>query len=297
MKTTGLDRSKRRAHNSRAAEGATSGGRRIRIAEETVAPQLIGGTPPQMTRPKQRNLTYTVRAPKWNAADRSSINCLVTFKHLPSEVPFTATPHDCEPHGREIYQRIVAGEFGEIAPFEPPPPQAPMLQEAHAALEAFWQTPQGKELASGISLHNEEVASGSSRGIVTHAEAILSDRLATLLITAGISPAAAEKMTFSGKITKAAAGGAISAKEQTALDLLKKIRNEVAHEKAGTFYTENVRLLANSLQSCLSGCTAYKPTTSLSDKWIDLIFIDAYSILNMSLEARANPGLNARIVS
>jgi hypothetical protein len=250
-----------------------------------------------MTRPEQRNFKYTVREPKWNAADRSSINCLATFEHLPREMPFTAAPYDCEPHGREIYQRIIAGEFGEIAPFESPPPVPPMPQEARTAIEAFWETLQGKELAAEISAHNEEIASGSSRGIVTHAEAILSDRLAKLLHVAGISPSGVKKLTFAAKITKAADLGAISARERMALDLLRKIRNEVAHEKTGAFYTENVRQLANSLQSCLVNYTAYQPATSLDDKWIDLIFIDAYLILNMSLEARANPSLNARIVS
>jgi hypothetical protein len=218
---------------------------------------------------------------------------------MPSEVPFTAAPNDSEAHGREIYQRIVAGEFGEIAPFEPRPlpPSLPTPQEALVAFNAFWKTPQGEELASEITLHNEEIASGSSRGIVTHAEAILSDRLTKLLHIAGLSAGDAKKMTFSGKIAKAAALGAISATEQTALDLLRKIRNEVAHEKAGTFYTESIRILTNSLHSSLATYMAYQPTSSLSDKWIDLIFIDAYVILSVSLQARANPDMHARIVS
>jgi hypothetical protein len=35
-------------------------------------------------------------------------------------IPFTASPHDCEPHGRELFTIISAN--GGIAPYIPPPP-------------------------------------------------------------------------------------------------------------------------------------------------------------------------------
>lgn len=35
-------------------------------------------------------------------------------------IPFTATPDDVEPHGREIYRRAAAGECGPILPHQPP---------------------------------------------------------------------------------------------------------------------------------------------------------------------------------
>lgn len=250
-----------------------------------------------MTRPKVRNLKYTVRAPKWSAADLSTIDCLVTFEHSPSEVPFTASAQDSEAHGREIYKRIVSGEFGEIAPFAPPPPRVPLPPEAQDSVTAFWKAPHGEELAGEIARHNEEIASGSSRAIATHAEAQLSLRLATLLLRAGTSQSHVEKMSFFQKIAEAASIGAISAREKAALDILRKIRNEVTHGIAGTFYTEPVRLMVNSLHSHLADYMTYKPTMSIDDKWIDLIFIDAYSTLSMSLSARANPNMHARIVS
>lgn len=37
-------------------------------------------------------------------------------------VPFTASPDDVEEHGRDLYARAVAGEFGEIAPYVAPVP-------------------------------------------------------------------------------------------------------------------------------------------------------------------------------
>ena len=250
-----------------------------------------------MMRPKQRNFKYSVREPRWSAADRSSIDCLVKFEHLPREASFTASPYDCAPHGQEIYRRCVAGEFGDIAPFQPPPPRPPMPVEAPAALNGFWNSPAGQELAGEISRHNEEVASGSSRGIAAHAEAVLSDRLANLLRNAGVSPRAAKKLSFARKIKDAAARDLISEKEKIALDLLRKIRNEVAHEKIGTFYTETVSELCNSLRECLANYVTYQQAKSLDDRWIDLIFINAYTILSSSQEARANPNMHARIVN
>ena len=34
-------------------------------------------------------------------------------------LPFTASPDDVEPHGRDLYARAVAGEFGPVAPADP----------------------------------------------------------------------------------------------------------------------------------------------------------------------------------
>lgn len=61
----------------------------------------------------------TAHSPK--CAEGDSITLLVKFPWLSEEVPFTASPSDTEPHGRELYQRAVAGEFGEIAPYIPEP--------------------------------------------------------------------------------------------------------------------------------------------------------------------------------
>lgn len=36
-------------------------------------------------------------------------------------IPFTASPEDSEEHGRALYALAIAGEFGEIVPYVPPP--------------------------------------------------------------------------------------------------------------------------------------------------------------------------------
>jgi hypothetical protein len=47
-------------------------------------------------------------------------------------IPFTADPADVEEIGREMYARAVAGDFGPIAEYVPPPPPEPYIAAAQA---------------------------------------------------------------------------------------------------------------------------------------------------------------------
>lgn len=69
----------------------------------------------------------TVTNLQWSK-NGDAINCVVNFESL-GEVPFAARPDDNYAHGREIYARCVAGEFGPIGEYvfeidEGPNPQA-----------------------------------------------------------------------------------------------------------------------------------------------------------------------------
>lgn len=57
--------------------------------------------------------------PKWVDEAHTSINLTVNFEEI-GTVPFTATPNDTEEHGRDIYAKAVAGEFGVISEWTPP---------------------------------------------------------------------------------------------------------------------------------------------------------------------------------
>lgn len=73
-----------------------------------------------------------VRNPKWVNAEHTALECEVLFDDVTSEEwsPFGASPNDPYPHGREIHARIIAGEFGEIAEYVPPPaPKAKIVLE------------------------------------------------------------------------------------------------------------------------------------------------------------------------
>lgn len=57
------------------------------------------------------------RYPRWNDAGHTSINLMVTFAESEKtlgEIPFTASPNDCEAYGRELFARAQALEFGEL---------------------------------------------------------------------------------------------------------------------------------------------------------------------------------------
>jgi hypothetical protein len=57
---------------------------------------------------------------KWVDEAHTSINLTVNFEEIGQDVPFHATPNDTEEHGRDIYARAIAGEFGAIAEWTPP---------------------------------------------------------------------------------------------------------------------------------------------------------------------------------
>ena len=69
----------------------------------------------------------SARNPVWVNAEHTCIDLYVLFSHLPNEIPFTSHPEDPEAHGRDIYNRALAGEFGEVAEYVPPPP--PTIEE------------------------------------------------------------------------------------------------------------------------------------------------------------------------
>lgn len=61
---------------------------------------------------------------RWANAESTLIQCTVTFPNHPmgltQPTPFTADPRDGEAHGRAIFYRVRAGEFGPIAPYVAP---------------------------------------------------------------------------------------------------------------------------------------------------------------------------------
>ncbi|WP_122411064.1 phage tail protein [Pseudomonas viridiflava] len=59
----------------------------------------------------------SARDPRWSDLAHTSIEMWVLFEELKDvygEVPFAASPKDSEPHGVDLFNRAVAGEFGEV---------------------------------------------------------------------------------------------------------------------------------------------------------------------------------------
>lgn len=67
-------------------------------------------------------MEYTeIKNLKWSSEEKKAIDCLVDSKVF-GIIPFTASPDDPMEYGVEIYNKCIAGDFGPIADFIPPPP-------------------------------------------------------------------------------------------------------------------------------------------------------------------------------
>ena len=70
----------------------------------------------------------TVTNLKYSDSTGNKIDCIVDFNGI-GPVPFTAYSGDTEPHGVEIYQRAIAGDFGSIDAYVSYVPSSSELKE------------------------------------------------------------------------------------------------------------------------------------------------------------------------
>lgn len=81
-------------------------------------------------------MTYSnPHTPVWGNAAHTIINLMVTFEWLSEEVEFTAASYDVEDYGRELFQRSIDGDFGEIGEYVEPPQSIGQL----IAIEDAWK--------------------------------------------------------------------------------------------------------------------------------------------------------------
>jgi hypothetical protein len=82
-------------------------------------------------------LLTSLKNPAWSNAEHTRIDCIITTSQFgDEELPFTADSNDVEPHGRAIFAQIVAGDFGPIGEYVPPPPQATLPSGSIPVTEA-----------------------------------------------------------------------------------------------------------------------------------------------------------------
>lgn len=62
----------------------------------------------------------SIKKPAFCDSSGDNIYCNVTIDYFDGELPFVASKHDPEIYGRELYERIKSGEFGEIEPYKEP---------------------------------------------------------------------------------------------------------------------------------------------------------------------------------
>jgi DNA-binding MltR family transcriptional regulator len=175
-----------------------------------------------------------VREPHWSSSEHSSINCQVFFEHLGHEVPFTASPVDSEPHGREIFKRCVSGKFGAVAPAKFDAPALAPEELQPPVLPVGWH-----DIHEFLEEANRENASGTERGLVLVWASMVDEMLCRLLeqflvdstitkdmLRGGSGPLSA----FSARTKAAFSLGLISKDELQAIEVVRSVRNSFAHK-------------------------------------------------------------------
>lgn len=61
-----------------------------------------------------------VKSPKWADEQHSMFECIVKFEEFADEMPFGCNSTDVYEHTKEVWNRALAGEFGEISEYVPP---------------------------------------------------------------------------------------------------------------------------------------------------------------------------------
>jgi|SRR5690554_1155743 len=181
----------------------------------------------------------SVRDPKWVDENHTSINCLIRTNTLLGEVPFTASPNDPEPHGREIFAKCIAGDFGEIAPMGQPDCMGKGANQTEAPAQL-------KRLDMFLGHANIENARRSFRSVAILWGSFLDGLLDELLEAEASRASAAGQAvgkppsTFNNRIKMARSCGIIDKEEADKCHHIRHIRNAAAHEWELSLDTDKV---------------------------------------------------------
>lgn len=187
--------------------------------------------------------TYSlVRNPRWASNDRNSINCWVKFNDMKVELPYNAVPNG-DTICAQIFNECVAGQYGEIAEFDPTNEEyrldnlsdlAPLNYEG-LVLELDEFHLQNQEFDNFLNEANLENATGSLRGQVlvwsSFIEVLVERLIENHLVDHKESRDFLKRpeINFSTKIRLAFSLGLISKQELKTLNNVRDLRNEAAH--------------------------------------------------------------------
>jgi hypothetical protein len=79
----------------------------------------------------------TAHTPKWSDDEHTAIDLIVNFPWIGDEVSFSASASDTESHGRELFIRAEAGEFGAIAAYVSPTSLIPRSSTSLQFMDRF----------------------------------------------------------------------------------------------------------------------------------------------------------------
>lgn len=108
-----------------------------------------------------------VKNPRFTNADKSLIDVDILHPVF-GWIPFTANPDDAEDYGRQIYAEAVAGDFGPITDYVPPPPHINTAKENEAEAK--------RRLAATDWVNQPDVYDPSNTPHLTNRDAFLAYR-------------------------------------------------------------------------------------------------------------------------
>lgn len=153
------------------------------------------------------------------------LDCWVKFNHCKHEHPFSAVATDSQPHGRDLYQRLRTGEFGDIHPkgsFDSVSSEVRSPREIGLSPETI------NFLRQGLDEANLENSLGTPRGIVLVWSALLEIALSEAIRSR--LPGDTVRQTLGGKICQLEKNGLLSDSDDFKdLIAIKDIRNHAAH--------------------------------------------------------------------
>jgi hypothetical protein len=175
-----------------------------------------------------------VRNPRWQ--NETDIYCEIKTTHWNGWLPFSASPHDVAPHGRELFLELVTGKHGTIAPRNTDEPIPETSEQDPSTSVVFWP-----DINEFIQEANSESARGTSRGIclvwATMVEAALRQELASYHIRHGrkwndfhMPGGKNYGYSFCDVIEVAAASTMLDATTQRHLHHIRNVRNVCAHQ-------------------------------------------------------------------
>lgn len=93
---------------------------------------------------------------EWANAKHSAIDCNVIWDTMPKEImPFTASPDDNHEHGRNLFDAIRNGEYGEIAPYNTERDKPKSKQVGFTYKADVWERATDEEVELLDSMLNE----------------------------------------------------------------------------------------------------------------------------------------------
>jgi len=224
----------------------------------------------------------SVRDPVWSNEGRSTIDCIVRFSHLKTEIPYTANQLDTEDHSRELFERCARGEFGPVAPFVPKDGNTGAVQGEEGGPAPDWQA-NWPELEIFLKEANAENERGTLRGIGLVWGAMLEDMLVRAMEKAG---AENTHRGFKDKIRGAARANIITDQQRDAFYAVKEIRDRCAHDWRLSLENERVRQVLKDFEHLRRNYFADMKQTDDLEMLMRLVYSQACCRLIIDLAER-----------